>query len=72
MAEREIVSLVWHRRNLKIEMRYGDGDPDHWIGSDVVAAVLASDAGLRRMPGSEDALRWAKAPGVPLFAASAS
>jgi hypothetical protein len=62
MTGREIVSLVWHRSGLQIEVGYAEGDPEHWIGSDVVAAVLASDAGLHLMPSSDDAVRWVRDP----------
>jgi hypothetical protein len=62
MSDREIVSLVWHRRGLQIEVGYVEGDPEHWIGSDVVAAVLADDAGLRLMPSLDETVRWVRDP----------
>jgi hypothetical protein len=62
MADREIVSLVWHRRGLQIEVGYVEGEPEHWIGSGVVAAVLAGDAGLSLIPTSDDAVRWVRDP----------
>ncbi len=62
MAEREIVSLVWHRSDLQIEVGYAEGDPEHWIGSDVVAAVLAGDAGLSLVPSSDGGVRWVRDP----------
>jgi hypothetical protein len=62
MADREIISLVWHRSDLHIEMGYVEGDPEHWIDSEVVAAVLAGDAGLSLMLTCDDALRWVRDP----------
>jgi hypothetical protein len=62
MADREIVSLVWHRSGLQIEVGYVEGEPEHWIGSGVVAAVLAGDAGLSLIPTSDDAVRWVRGP----------
>jgi len=62
MADREIVSLVWHRRGLQIEVGYVEGDPEHWIGSGVVAAVLAGEAGLRLTPSLDETVRWVRDP----------
>jgi hypothetical protein len=56
MAEREIVSLVWDESAHQIEVSY----VEHLIGSDVVAAVLAGDAGLQFMPTADDAFRWVR------------
>jgi len=62
MAEREMVSLVWHRRDLQIELGYVNGDRERWIGSDIVAATLAGNAGLSPLPATEDAVRWVRQP----------
>jgi hypothetical protein len=60
MAKREMVSVVWHRSDLQIDMSYVHGDQDHWIGSDVVAAVLADDAELRRVLTAGDTIWWVR------------
>jgi len=62
MAEREVVSLVWHRRDLRIVVSYAEGYREHWIGSDVVAAVLAADAGLSLVSTSDGRVRWVRDP----------
>jgi hypothetical protein len=60
MAKREMISVVWHRSDLQIDMSYVQGDQEHWIGSDVVAAVLADDAELRHVVASGDAIWWVR------------
>lgn len=58
MPVREIASVVWDRRNHHIEVIYIGRDPEHFFGSEDVAAALANDAGLKSVPTPEGIRRW--------------
>ena len=50
MTEREITSIVWHQPGDQVDLIYGEGEPDHLVGSQSVAAELARSVGLVSVP----------------------
>lgn len=60
MHFREIAAVVWHRKGHDIEVIYVGSDPEHLIGSEEVATVLAADAGLQAVPTPEGIRRWVR------------
>ncbi len=61
MADRQIVSIVWHSLRRTIDVRYDNGDVDQVIGPEAIAVVLAKDAGLRLVPAPEGTRHWVRA-----------
>jgi hypothetical protein len=62
MADRDIASIVWHEQGHRIDVKYFEGDAEHFSGSRDVAAVLAREEGLGLVPTPEDTVRWARDP----------
>jgi len=62
MAEREVANVVWHHNGHQIEVTYVEGRFDRLFGSEEVAMVLATDAGLRLTTTADDTARWAQDP----------
>lgn len=60
MIDREIAGVVWHQRGHRIEVIYVEGTPDHLVGTEAIAALLAGDAGLALIDSPPDSLRWAR------------
>ncbi len=58
MAEREIVSIMWHNLGHHIEVVYLEGDPDRIIGAQIVASQLADSVGLALVPSLPGTIRW--------------
>lgn len=62
MAEREIVSVVWHERDDLIYVTYADEDPDRMVAVQAVAADFAREAGLSMVPAPAGIRRWVRDP----------
>ena len=62
MAEREIVSVVWHERDDLIYVIYAEEDPDRMVALQTVAADLAREAGLSMVPAPDGICRWVREP----------
>jgi hypothetical protein len=62
MAEREVVSVVWHERDDLIYVTYADEDPDRMVAVHAVAADFAREAGLSMVPAPDGICRWVRNP----------
>jgi hypothetical protein len=58
MTGREIVSVLWHQRGNSIRVVYLHSDAEDLVGSEAMAAELAEEAGLERVPTSSGTSRW--------------
>jgi flavin-dependent dehydrogenase len=58
MMHRQLAGVVWHRQGQFIDLIYADAEADHLIGSEGVAAGLAREAGLARVPTPDDRACW--------------
>jgi hypothetical protein len=56
----EIAAIVWHRTGHEIEVIYVGSRPEHLVGSEEVATVLAADTGLEPVPAPEGIRRWVR------------
>lgn len=63
-GQREIVRVVWKELGSRIQVIYADGESDRVRGSQLVAADIATDAGLTVVPTPEGMARWVKDPDV--------
>jgi hypothetical protein len=43
LIEPEIAAVVWNQRGHRIDVIYSEGKPDHLVGSEAIAAFLATD-----------------------------
>jgi hypothetical protein len=64
MAEREIVSVVWHERDDLIYVTYAAEDPDRMVAVQAVAADFAREAGLSMVPAPHGICRWVRDPEI--------
>jgi hypothetical protein len=62
MAGREIASIIWHQLGHHIDVIYVEGEPDHIIGAQIVAAQLAESVGLAIVPTLPGTIRWIRHP----------
>ena len=62
MAEREIVSIVWHESDDQVDLVYAQGEADRLVGHRIVVAELAESAGLVVVPGPPRTICWAREP----------
>ncbi len=63
--QREIVGLVWHETDERVEITYAEGEPDRGlIVTQPVVTALAEDIGLTVVPSPEGMLMWAKEPEI--------
>jgi len=60
VAKREIASVLWHQQGNYIKVVYVGGDPEHLVGNQAMAAELAENAGLKRVPTNDGTLRWVR------------
>ncbi len=60
MAERDIVSIVWHRKGDQVDLHYLEGEPDRLIGAETVVAELADSVGLTIVPSPSGTIRWVR------------
>ncbi len=62
--QREIVGDVWKELGNRIVITYVDGESDRVRAGRLVAAEVASDAGLTIVSTGDGASRWVKDPDV--------
>jgi hypothetical protein len=62
MAEREIVSIIWHESSDQVDLIYVDGQPDRLIGARAVVTELAESVGLVNVPAPPGTLQWVRDP----------
>ncbi len=60
MAEREIVGIVWHEADDRVDLIYGEGEADRLVGARTVVTELAESVGLTMEPGPVGTLRWGR------------
>ncbi|HEY5024670.1 MAG TPA: hypothetical protein VII76_06820 [Acidimicrobiales bacterium] len=58
MAERDIVTIVWHQLDDQVVLFYAEGEPDHLVGAQPVVAELARSVGLKITPTPPGTIRW--------------
>jgi len=58
MAERDIVTIVWHEPGDQVVLFYAEGEPDHLVGAQSVVAELARSVGLKISPAPPGTIRW--------------
>jgi hypothetical protein len=58
MAERDIVTIVWHELDDEVVLFYAEGEPDHLVGAQSVVAELARSVGLKISPAPPGTIRW--------------
>ena len=62
MAEREIASIVWHKKGYEVDLHYLEGEPDRLVGAETVVAELADSVGLTIVPSPPGTIRWVRDP----------
>jgi hypothetical protein len=60
--QREIVTIIWKELGNRIVVTYADGDTDGVRASQLVAADMARDAGLTKIPTRDGMAQWVKHP----------
>lgn len=60
MAERVITSIIWHPRRNSIRVAYLHSEPEHFVGSQAMAAGLAGKAHLERVPAPLGTVLWVR------------
>lgn len=60
MAEREIVSIIWHERGDQVDLVYIEGESDRLVGARDVVAELARSVGLISVPSASGTIRWVR------------
>jgi hypothetical protein len=61
VVDRELVCVVWHQGD-RIDVTDAAGGIRRILGSKAVALAYAVDAGLSRVPTSDDVARWERYP----------
>jgi hypothetical protein len=62
VAEREIVSIIWHESSDQVDLIYVDGQPDRLIGARSVVTELAESVGLVNVAAPPGTLQWVRDP----------
>jgi hypothetical protein len=62
MAERDIVSIVWHQKGDQVDLHYLEGEPDRLVGAVAVVADLAASVGLTIVPSPPGTKQWVRDP----------
>lgn len=62
MAERDIVSIVWHQEGGVVDLHYLEGEPDRLVGAESVVVELADSVGLTMVPSPPGTIRWVRDP----------
>ena len=62
MAERDIASIVWHKKGDQVDLHYVEGEPDRLVGAESVVAELADGVGLTLVPSPPGTIRWVRIP----------
>jgi hypothetical protein len=62
MAERGIVSIVWHQKGDQVDLHYLEGEPDRLVGAETVVAALAASVGLTIVPSPPGTIHWVRDP----------
>jgi len=60
VAEREIVSIIWHQRGDQVDLVYIEGESDRLVGAHDVVAELARSVGLISVPSASGTIRWVR------------
>jgi hypothetical protein len=60
MAEREIVSIVWHQHDDLVELIYAVGGPDRLVGALPVVTELADSIGLTIVSDAAGTILWVR------------
>jgi len=58
----QVDHIVWHEAHGHIEVVYVGRQPDRIVATQLVAAMLAEDAGLVQVPTPPGLVRWARDP----------
>jgi hypothetical protein len=64
VAEREIVSIIWHQQGDQVDLVYLEGESDRLVGAQDVVAELARSAGLVSVPSASGTIRWVRSTGA--------
>ena len=62
MSEHEISHVVWDENHRRIEVMFAEGEPARMLTDELVATVLARDAGLVLVDTSPGVMRWSANP----------
>ena len=60
MAEREIISIIWHQQGDQVDLVYLAGESDRLVGAQDVVAELARSVGLVSVPSASGTIRWVR------------